>query len=168
MIPAVRDRLVAIYAAADAAVAAAGPRCEASGRCCRFREYGHTLFLSQLEADYLLDNAPPFEPPSDDAGCPFQVNGLCTTREPRPLACRLYFCDPAYQATAAELSERFIRELKSLCDECGIPWQYAPLHVLLRGSGNCGSTIADCGVRFDTQKAKLETRHSLPMTNSES
>ena len=26
----------------------------------------------------------------------------------RPLACRLYYCDPAYQGKAEELSERFI------------------------------------------------------------
>jgi superfamily I DNA/RNA helicase len=29
----------------------AGPVCVASGRCCRFKEYGHTLFLSNLEAE---------------------------------------------------------------------------------------------------------------------
>src|SRR5687767_2381719 len=51
--PEQRQRVMAIYAA-DAAVAAAGPRCDASGRCCRFTEYGHTLFLSHLEADVLL------------------------------------------------------------------------------------------------------------------
>ena len=55
-----RQRVMAIYAAADAAVAAAGPRCDASGRCCRFTEYGHTLFISQLEAEVLLAAAPPF------------------------------------------------------------------------------------------------------------
>ena len=61
--PEQRQRVMAIYAAADAAVAAAGPRCDSSGRCCRFTEYGHTLFISQLEADVLLAAAPPFEGP---------------------------------------------------------------------------------------------------------
>ena len=32
------------------AVAGLAPLCELSGRCCRFREYGHTLFLSAAEA----------------------------------------------------------------------------------------------------------------------
>jgi Fe-S-cluster containining protein len=167
MIPAVRDRLREIYAAADAAVTAAGPRCDASGRCCRFREYGHTLFLSLIEAEHLIENAPPFEPPIDDAGCPFQVNGLCTTREPRPLACRLYFCDPAYQTTAAELSERFIRELKSLCDDFGIPWRYAPLHVLLRESREIRSRNPDQGSKAAVQNPESELRRPLPMASSE-
>src|SRR5262245_23903506 len=93
----VRAQVLNIYAAVDAAVAAAGPRCDASGRCCRFKDYGHTLFISQFEAEILLENAPPFAQPVDEAGCPFQVDGLCTVRETRPLGCRIYFCDPNYQ-----------------------------------------------------------------------
>src|SRR5437588_1039575 len=126
-----RERVLAIYAEADAAVASAGPRCDASGRCCRFKEYGHTLFVSQLEADYLLAHAPHFDGPVNDATCPFQVENLCTAREPRPLGCRVYFCDPTYQETGAEISERYLREIKALADELGLPWRYAPLHVFL-------------------------------------
>ena len=129
--PAVREELKAVLAAADAAVAEARPRCDASGRCCRFREYGHTLFISQIEADHLLEEPPPAGGPYTDAGCPYQVENLCTARERRPLGCRLYFCDPAYQDTAPRLSERFIRELKQLCDRQSLPWRYAPLHVFL-------------------------------------
>ena len=55
----VRWEVLAVYAAADAAVRAAGPRCDASGRCCRFTEYGHTLFLSAFEAEILLESRPP-------------------------------------------------------------------------------------------------------------
>src|ERR1700759_358634 len=89
-----RQRVMAIYAAADAAVAEASPRCDASGRCCRFTEYGHTLFISAFEAELLLESAPPYQGPVSRDGCPFQVNGLCTARESRPLGCRIYFCDP--------------------------------------------------------------------------
>lgn len=127
----IAERLKAIYAAADAAVAAAGPRCDASGRCCRFREYGHTLFISQLEADYLVQQSPAFEGPVTDAACPYQVENLCTAREWRPLGCRVYFCDPNYQETGAAISERGVRELKSLADEFGLGWKYAPLHEFL-------------------------------------
>ena len=48
-----RERVLDVYAEVDAAVAAAAPRCVASGKCCRFAEYGHTLFLSRFEADIL-------------------------------------------------------------------------------------------------------------------
>src|SRR5437763_16974512 len=96
-------RVFEIYAEADAAVAAAGPVCVASGRCGRFKEYGHTLFLSNLEADVLLAAAPAYEGPVTPDFCPFQKGNLCTAREPRPLGCRVYYCDPNYQDTAGRL-----------------------------------------------------------------
>src|SRR5438094_8693093 len=126
-----RRRVFEIYAEADAAVAAAGPVCVASGRCCRFAEYGHTLFLSSLEADVLLAAAPPYEQPVTPDFCPFQVDNLCTAREPRPLGCRVYFCDPGYQETGREISETYLRQLKDLANESGVGWHYAPLHVFL-------------------------------------
>src|SRR5262245_34530572 len=131
MTPEHRQRVRAIYAAADAAVAAACPRCDASGRCCRFKEYGHALFVSQLEADVLLDAAPPFEGPVTPDACPFQVDNLCTAREPRPLGCRVYFCDPSYQETGRQISETYLRQQKALAEELGVGWRYAPLHVFL-------------------------------------
>src|SRR5947209_20200225 len=115
-----RERVMAIYAAADAAVVAAGPRCDASGRCCRFAEYGHTLFISQLEADVLLTAAPPFDGPVSRDFCPFQVDNLCPDREPRPLGCRVYFCDPAYRDEGPRNSETYLRQLKDLTDEVDI------------------------------------------------
>jgi len=126
------DRLREIYAAADAAVAEAGPRCDASGQCCRFQEYGHTLFVSQIEADYLLSQAPPFAGPVSDAACPFQVENLCTAREPRPLGCRVYFCDPSYQEAGPRISERYLGAIKRLADEFDLGWRYAPLQFFLR------------------------------------
>ncbi len=127
----VRRKVLEIYHAADAAVAAAGPVCVASGRCCRFKEYGHTLFISNLEADVLLDAAPPYEQPASPDFCPFQKENLCTAREPRPLACRVYYCDPAYQETGQQISEEYLRRLKRLAQEEGLAWRYAPLHVFL-------------------------------------
>jgi hypothetical protein len=121
-----------LYADVDRDVAAAGPVCIASGRCCRFKEYGHVLFLSNLEADVLLAGAPPYDPETVTPDfCPFQKGNLCTAREPRPLACRVYYCDPNYQQTASELTEKYLRRLKQLADEHGVPWCYAPLHSFL-------------------------------------
>jgi hypothetical protein len=129
--PDLRSEILAVYAAADAAVAAAGPRCEASGRCCRFKEYGHTLFISNLEAEVLLDAAPAYSQPVSADGCPFQVNNLCTAREPRPLGCRVYFCDPSYQESGNAITETFLRRLKELAERHGTGWRYAPLHHFL-------------------------------------
>lgn len=126
-----RRHVLELYREVDRDVGAAGPVCVASGRCCRFKEYGHTLFLSNLEAEVLLADAPPFEKPVSADFCPFQKGNLCTAREPRPLGCRIYFCDPSYQETAGRISEKYLGRLKRLADEHGVGWKYAPLHSFL-------------------------------------
>jgi hypothetical protein len=127
----IRLQVLELYEEVDRDVAAAGPVCVASGRCCRFKEYGHVLFVSNLEADVLLAAAPPYERPASPDFCPFQKGNLCTARGPRPLGCRIYYCDPNYQETAAALSEKYLRRLKALADAAGVPWRYAPLHHFL-------------------------------------
>jgi Fe-S-cluster containining protein len=128
---AVRQKVLSIYAEADAEVRAAGPVCVASGRCCRFAEYGHTLFVSHLEAAVLLAAALPYDRPATAEACPFQKENLCTAREPRPLGCRVYYCDPGYQETGQRISEKYLRRLKDLAGEHGLGWDYAPLPVFL-------------------------------------
>jgi Fe-S-cluster containining protein len=131
MSPEVRRLVLDVYADAEKDVSAAGPVCVASGRCCRFKEWGHTLFLSNLEAQVLLESAPPYETPVSADFCPFQKDKLCTAREPRPLGCRVYFCDPHYQDRAAEITETHLRRLKHIAEQHDLPWKYAPLHVFL-------------------------------------
>ena len=126
-----RRRVLELYDAVDREVAAAGPVCVASGRCCRFKEYGHVLYLSNLEADVLLAGGPPYVRPVTPDYCPFQKGNLCTARGPRPLGCRVYYCDPAYQETAGRISETYLRRLKELAEEFQVPWRYAPLHHFL-------------------------------------
>jgi len=127
----VRRKVLEVYREADAAVARAGPVCVASGRCCRFKEYGHTLFLSGLEADVLLAAAPAYDRPVSADFCPFQKDNLCTAREPRPLGCRVYYCDPAYQESGNAITEAALARLKALAEEHGLTWRYAPLHQFL-------------------------------------
>jgi Fe-S-cluster containining protein len=126
-----RRQVLELYREVDAAVAHAGPVCVASGRCCRFKEYGHTLFLSNLEAEVLLAAAPPYAQPVSADFCPFQKDNLCTAREPRPLGCRVFYCDPAYQETGNAIMEKYLHRLKELAEEHGLPWRYAPLHSFL-------------------------------------
>lgn len=126
------EQLLPIYADVDAAVAAAAPVCEASGRCCRFREYGHTLFLSRVEAERLLADGLPPDSVVNDEGCPFQIRGLCTARDRRPLGCRIYFCDPRYEGVGERISEDAIARLKQLHESTATPWEYRPLIHFLR------------------------------------
>ena len=127
----VSDLVRKLYAEVDAAVAAAGPKCDASGRCCRFKEWGHVLYLSRLEADVLLADAPPYVSPVSPDFCPFQKQNLCTAREPRPLGCRIYFCDPAYQEVGNRIMESALSKLKQIARDQELDWRYAPLHVFL-------------------------------------
>jgi hypothetical protein len=126
-----RRQVLELYEEVDEEVKAAGPVCLASGRCCRFKEYGHVLFLSNLEADVLLSAAPPYDQPVSAHFCPFQKEKLCTAREPRPLGCRIYFCDPSYQEPMKEITEKYLGRLKELAARHGIEWRYAPLHHFL-------------------------------------
>jgi hypothetical protein len=150
MTPELHARVLAVYAEADAAVADAGPRCDASGRCCRFKEYGHTLFISNVEAEVLLADAPAYAKPVSGDFCPFQVNNLCTARDSRPLGCRVYFCDPTYQLTGQAISETYLRRLKALTEEYGAGWRYAPLHYFLNeaNAGCAGAAPPDAQTRI--------------------
>ncbi len=124
------ERVRMIHEGIEAEVARRGPVCELSGRCCRFEEYGHTLFLSVIEVELLARHAPPPSRALDSGKtCPWQdAHGRCTAREARPLGCRVYFCDPVYELIAHEVSEPAIAELKRVSSEYGVAWDYQPLH----------------------------------------
>jgi hypothetical protein len=128
--PDLEAQLRAVYDQVDREVARLGPVCELSGRCCRFAEYGHTLFVSTLEIRYLIAGAPdPARPLDRGETCPWQDRlGRCTARDARPLGCRVFYCDPTYQESAHEISEQFIKVLKKITQRWSLAWSYAPLH----------------------------------------
>jgi Fe-S-cluster containining protein len=136
----VRAPLRALYAELDAEVAALGPVCVASGRCCRFREYDHMLFLTAAEARLLIADAPPPARPLDDgASCPWQDEaGRCSARDARPLGCRVYFCDPNYEGRAEPLTERYLARVGALAESLGLPRGYASLHHHLHAAVAAG------------------------------
>lgn len=128
-----RQGLLQAYIDLAADIAVVAPVCDLSGRCCRFKEYGHLLYVSRPEAEMLLETAWPENAVIDDgATCPYQVKGLCTARENRPLGCRIYYCDPRYAGVGEELSEVYVDRLKELHEETNTPWEYQPVHVYLR------------------------------------
>lgn len=127
-------RLREIYARAEREIAA-NPRlfCLRSGRCCRFREAGHELFLTALEYAGMVGCGGAGGEGEGEAGeiCPYLEKGLCANREGRALACRTYFCSD--EGLAAEVTERFHREIRALHDEFGLPYVYRSL----TWHGNC-------------------------------
>jgi Fe-S-cluster containining protein len=157
------QEILELYRQVDEEVAAAGPRCDASGRCCRFKEHGHVLYLSHLEAEVLLASAPPFDQPVSPDFCPFQVDNLCTARAPRPLGCRIYFCDPDYQETGNRITEKYLRRIKELSVARDLGWQYAPLHYFLNNASPSPSSVAE----VDTS-AVAGGRIALPLVLAQS
>ena len=97
--------------------------CARSGRCCRFVQAGHELFLTRLEFEEM--GARGGIRSADAESCPWLEGGLCANREGRALACRTYFCSD--EAQAGEVTEGWHGEIRRLHEEFGIPYDYRSL-----------------------------------------
>jgi hypothetical protein len=162
-LPLLRSELGALYRELDQEIANHHPVCELSGRCCRFKDYDHTLFLSTPEAALLLADAPPPVRPLDEGEtCPWQdARGRCGARQARPLGCRVFFCDPGFTSAGPQIAEVFITKLKRLAERHGWPWNYARLHDHLeqaRAEGRFGK------VSFDNSQTTCEDGPPLAKT----
>ena len=123
--------LESVYADLERDLAALRPRCELSSRCCRFKDFGHQLWTSALELDYLLAHEPaPAAVPEDV--CPYLVQGRCGAREHRMLGCRIFFCDPGYKDAMGPLYEKHHRSVKEIHGRHGIEYRYGELLSELR------------------------------------
>src|SRR5580658_5710109 len=130
------------------------PVCVMSGKCCRFEEYGHRLYVTTAELaafEAALESSKEkverredphphsrrvgtslrsaSNPPEDqergkNGGCPFQVGRMCGVHGIRPMGCRVFFCDPAATEWQHEAYERMHRRLKKLHDDLSIPYAY--------------------------------------------
>jgi len=139
--PEVREAVERIYTDLAADVAKRRPVCVVSGRCCRFEEYGHRLYVTTLELAAFLHG---FETGAKDerlasaiqkwdgAGCPFQVSKLCGVHAIRPFGCRIYFCDATSTQWQQEAYEVFHARLKRLHEELGVPYYYVEWRQALR------------------------------------
>lgn len=134
--PSFDERMRAFYAATDAAIAAHRPVCINRGACCKFGQFGHKLYVTQVELRYFLSQqrAAGLKPVVSDEACPYQVGGQCTARDHRPLGCRVFFCDPAAKAWQPDEYERGLAELKQIGAEFDIPYQYGEWLAGLRAA----------------------------------
>lgn len=122
------------------------PLCLASGRCCAFREHGHRLYLTGLEAAWTwmdlhsrgerLPDAAARSAARTDLRCPLLRDGLCGAHASRPSGCRIYFCDRAAQAWQPQLMERIHGQVRALHEAHGIPYEYAEWTGLLSRIGD--------------------------------
>jgi hypothetical protein len=65
-------------------------------------------------------------------GCPYQVAGMCTAREARPLGCRVYFCDENAQGWQNALYERYHAKLRDVHARFDVPYEYIEWRAALR------------------------------------
>jgi Fe-S-cluster containining protein len=118
------SELEKIYQDLDRELGTLRPLCQRSGRCCKFKEFGHQLWTTQVELDYLVEHEGlPATPSSGDA-CPYLKDGLCGVRDHRMLGCRIYFCDPGYKSAMAPLYEKYHARIKELHGRHGLPYEY--------------------------------------------
>jgi Fe-S-cluster containining protein len=141
--PAVRTAVADLYTALETRISQRRPLCVLSGRCCRFDEYGHRLYVTTIElAAFLYDylNRPLAEVRQaarnwDKAGCPFQVRRLCGVHPLRPMGCRLFFCDVSSEDWQHEQYEWFHSQLKRLHERLAVPYAYVEWRTALTQLG---------------------------------
>jgi Fe-S-cluster containining protein len=130
----------ALYSAVQAEIDARRPVCLVSGRCCRFEEYGHRLFVTTAElatfVGEIRSSGRAIDPhPRGGAACPFQSNKMCTVHAIRPFGCRMFFCDATATEWQNEAYERFHAKLKRLHEELGVPYFYVEWRRALAALG---------------------------------
>jgi len=132
-----------LYADLGRELEALRPLCQSSGRCCRFKAYGHQLWTTRLELDYLVAHAGLPEGLSRESGtCPYLKDGLCSVRDHRMLGCRIYFCDAGYAGAMSPLYEKYHARIKELHRRHGVAYRYGELLASLselRGDKIVGS-----------------------------
>lgn len=109
------SELEGLYARAGAEIAARGPACWASGRCCNFDRAGHRLYVTGLEAAYCLVRAV-----STDWGDATDEARAGITIEGRPPVEDRYAPVPTGRGIAADLAAAVARggcpfQVRNLC-----------------------------------------------------
>lgn len=130
----------------DHEVAGMGARCWLSGDCCDFDAAGHRLFTSDIEARRFVRGVDVSAWDPKSRKCPAWKDRRCTAREHRPLACRTYFCDPAFTERVRDLTERYVTRLKWLHEKHRLAWDYRDFldHLArIRGHASVSSAAND-------------------------
>jgi len=138
--PEIDHAIRAVHEEIARATAQQRPRCDVSGRCCRFEAFGHRLYTTGLEVAWTLARVHEqggtlsFAEVRDahaNGTCPFLVEGRCSIHASRPMGCRVFFCDESARDWQRDLYEKMQTEIRSLHDRHGIPYEYGEWRSLL-------------------------------------
>lgn len=138
--PEARARVAELYRAVQEEIDRRKPLCIVSGRCCRFEEFGHRLYVTTLELAHFVHERgdAPRAGEWDGTGCPFQRARLCTVHSIRPFGCRMFFCDATSTEWQNAAYERFHADLKRLHEELCVPYFYVEWRKALEWVGMTG------------------------------
>jgi Fe-S-cluster containining protein len=129
----VREAVEQVYRDLQQEIDIRKPVCKTSGRCCHFEEFGHRLYVTTMELVAFRDTLKPSRPGAwDAAGCPFQIDGLCSVHAIRPFGCRVFFCDASATDWQNQQYERFHTRIKRLHEELAVPYFYVEWRLALR------------------------------------
>ena len=119
-------QMTELYERVDAVVASHSPVCNNRGLCCKFAAFGHRLYVTEPEIRYFISGlANDWRPADPDrTDCPYQIGGVCTARQHRPLGCRIFFCEERSQAWQGPVYEQFLVELKAIGLALELPYSY--------------------------------------------
>jgi Fe-S-cluster containining protein len=156
----VLDAVARVYADLQREIDVRRPICNASGRCCRFEEFGHRLYVSTLELAAFVAGLPavpssqPVAKPTSlpllaggdskksEGGCQFQIGGLCSVHAIRPFGCRMFFCDATSTQWQNERYEQFHAELKRLHEQLNVPYLYVEWRQALAALGLAATELS--------------------------
>ncbi len=123
-----------IYKALDVELGGHNIECKSCGTCCDFEKFDHVLYVSMIEADYILSNIKMDMPELVSSACPFQIDSKCTERSLRALGCRVFYCDKGYVKDVSPiLYDKYYGKIKELSLKYNINWEYRPLIEFLTG-----------------------------------
>lgn len=164
----VRTEILRIYGLLQEEIDRRQPVCQASGRCCRFEEYGHRLFVTTLELAVFAADLREVEPVKPVAsprglpvlgqlttGCVYQIDGLCSVHLIRPFGCRIFFCDPSAEAWQQAQYEHFHGLLKRAHETLNVPYYYVEWRAGLAAIDSLHSSSSSSNDRSTTASRNL-------------
>jgi uncharacterized protein len=125
-----------LYQIIDQHLSGAESDCSVCGRCCRFDQFDHRLYVTTLEMLYLVHGIEKLNltvPKISDSRCPFQKDNQCTLRTLRPSGCRIFFCRGLDKNYQHELTEEILRQLRRFHMDFNAVYYYADLLDWLDG-----------------------------------
>ena len=105
-----------IYARLDEELRQVGATCDACGECCHFDAFGHQLWVTRLELEYLI-RVEGLRPVTGSGVCPYLEGARCVARRGRTVGCRVFHCEVGGKGSVErleEIAERYSRELMEL------------------------------------------------------